>query len=62
MQCSIFKPRYNCLFVSHRLYFDIREDQWPLVYDDKYNVSFCGFEKFHVFDAKKWRNIIQVCL
>ncbi|XP_068623099.1 histone deacetylase 11 [Battus philenor] len=41
------------------LYFDIREDQWPLVYDDKYNVSVMGLEKFHVFDAKKWRNIIQ---
>ncbi|XP_026751657.1 histone deacetylase 11 [Galleria mellonella] len=41
------------------LYFDIREDQWPLVYDEKYNVSFLGLEKFHVFDAKKWRNIIQ---
>ncbi|CAH0663703.1 unnamed protein product [Chilo suppressalis] len=41
------------------LYFDIREDQWPLVYDDNYNVSFLGLEKFHIFDAKKWRNIIQ---
>ncbi|XP_050672960.1 histone deacetylase 11 [Leptidea sinapis] len=43
-----------------RLYFDIREDQWPLVYHDKYNVSFCGFEKFHVFDSKKWGNIVQI--
>ncbi|KAF9802869.1 hypothetical protein SFRURICE_015466 [Spodoptera frugiperda] len=42
-----------------KLYFDIREDQWPLVYDDNYNVSFMGLERFHVFDAKKWRNIIQ---
>ncbi|XP_022823677.1 histone deacetylase 11 [Spodoptera litura] len=42
-----------------KLYFDIREDQWPLVYDDNYNVSFLGLERFHVFDAKKWRNIIQ---
>ncbi|CAK1542709.1 unnamed protein product [Leptosia nina] len=44
---------------TSKLYYDIREDQWPLVYDDRYNVSFCGFEKFHVFDAKKWRNIVQ---
>ncbi|XP_047538953.1 histone deacetylase 11 [Vanessa atalanta] len=44
------------------LYIDIRDDQWPLVYDEKYNVSFCGFEKLHVFDAKKWRNIIQYLL
>lgn len=49
---------FGILYFS--LYIDIRDDQWPLVYDDKYNVSFCGFEKFHVFDAKKWRNIIQV--
>ncbi|XP_026736279.1 histone deacetylase 11 [Trichoplusia ni] len=41
------------------LYFDIRSDQWPLVYDDHYNVSFLGLEKFHIFDAKKWRNIIR---
>ncbi|CAB3225474.1 unnamed protein product [Arctia plantaginis] len=41
------------------LYFDIKEDQWPLVYDDRYNVSFCGLEKLHVFDSKKWRNIIR---
>ncbi|XP_075982086.1 histone deacetylase 11 [Anticarsia gemmatalis] len=41
------------------LHFDIRPDQWPLVYDDRYNVSFCGLEKLHVFDSKKWRNIIQ---
>ncbi|XP_047998469.1 histone deacetylase 11 isoform X1 [Leguminivora glycinivorella] len=41
------------------LYFDIDENQWPLIYDEKYNVSVGGLEKFHVFDAKKWRNIIQ---
>lgn len=41
------------------LYFDIRDDQWPIIYDEKYNVSFMGLERFHVFDAKKWRNIIQ---
>ncbi|XP_049878754.1 histone deacetylase 11 [Pectinophora gossypiella] len=41
------------------LYFEIREDQWPLVYDDKYNVSFFGLERFHVFDSKKWGNVIR---
>ncbi|XP_013171457.1 PREDICTED: histone deacetylase 11 [Papilio xuthus] len=41
------------------LYFDIRDEQWPLVYDDKYNVSVLGLEKLHIFDAKKWGNIIQ---
>ncbi|XP_041969789.1 histone deacetylase 11 [Aricia agestis] len=44
------------------LYFDIRDDQWPIVYHEKYNVSFGGFEKFHVFDAQKWHNIIQFLL
>lgn len=41
------------------LYFDIRDDQWPLVYDDRYNVRFYGLEKCHIFDSKKWRNIIK---
>lgn len=41
------------------LYFNISQKQWPLVYDDNYNVSFLGLEKFHVFDSKKWGNIIQ---
>ncbi|XP_028172661.1 histone deacetylase 11 [Ostrinia nubilalis] len=44
---------------DNSLYLDIRDDQWPLVYDDKYNVSFLGLERFHLFDAKKWRNIIE---
>ncbi|KAJ8720732.1 hypothetical protein PYW08_006197 [Mythimna loreyi] len=41
------------------LYFEIRDEQWPLIYDDSYNVSFLGLEKFHAFDSKKWSNIIQ---
>ncbi|KAI5640256.1 histone deacetylase domain-containing protein [Phthorimaea operculella] len=41
------------------LYFDIRKDQWPIVYDKRYNVSFGGLEKCHMFDAAKWGNIIR---
>ncbi|KAI5640258.1 histone deacetylase domain-containing protein [Phthorimaea operculella] len=42
------------------LYFDIRKDQWPIVYDNRYNVSFCGLEKCHMFDAGKWGKIIKI--
>ncbi|XP_013191359.2 histone deacetylase 11 [Amyelois transitella] len=41
------------------LYFDISDSQWPIIYHEKYNVSFLGLEKMHVFDAKKWGNIIK---
>ncbi|XP_053616626.1 histone deacetylase 11 [Plodia interpunctella] len=41
------------------LYFDIADNQWPLIYHEKYNISFWGLEKLHVFDAKKWGNIIK---
>ncbi|KAG7304987.1 hypothetical protein JYU34_010422 [Plutella xylostella] len=42
-----------------QLYFDIRDDQWPIVYHRKYNVSFWGLEKYHAFDAGKWGNVIK---
>ncbi|KAJ2945239.1 hypothetical protein O0L34_g9310 [Tuta absoluta] len=42
------------------LYFDIREDQWPIIYHKSYNVSFGGLEKCHMFDASKWGNIIKI--
>lgn len=49
------------LYLRFRLYFDIKDEQWPIIYDVNYNVSFLGLEKFHIFDAKKWGNIILVC-
>lgn len=49
-------------FSESNLYFDIRDDQWPIIYDDRYNVSVMGLERLHIFDAKKWRNVIQVIL
>lgn len=41
------------------LYFDIREDQWPIIYRQEYNVHFWGLERFHPFDAGKWGHIFQ---
>ena len=29
--------------------------KFPLVYSNKYNISFCGLEKLHPFDAQKYR-------
>jgi len=32
--------------------------QLPIVYNEVYNVSFCGIENLHVFDSKKFRKVI----
>jgi hypothetical protein len=29
----------------------------PIVYNDKYDISFWGLENWHPFDTKKWRKI-----
>lgn len=41
------------------MYFDINEQQLPIIYRSEYNVHFWGLEKLHPFDAGKWGNIIQ---
>lgn len=41
------------------LYFDIRGDQWPIIYRPDYNVHFCGLERLHPFDAGKWGHIFE---
>lgn len=33
-------------------------NQLPIVYDTGYDISFCGLEKVHPFDAGKWGRII----
>ncbi|KAH7730671.1 histone deacetylase 11-like protein [Aphelenchoides avenae] len=43
-----------------RLYVKIRDDQWPVVYDDIYNIGFLGLEKLHPFDSRKWGNVFKV--
>lgn len=42
-----------------RLYIDVRETQWPIVYSSEYNISFLGLEKLHPFDSGKWGRIIE---
>ena len=32
---------------------------WPIVYHPKYNISFFGIEKLHVFDTKKWGKVVN---
>jgi len=32
--------------------------QLPIVYNEIYNVSFCGIENLHMFDSKKFRKVI----
>uniref|UniRef100_A0A0N4Z4Q0 Histone deacetylase 11 n=1 Tax=Parastrongyloides trichosuri TaxID=131310 RepID=A0A0N4Z4Q0_PARTI len=32
---------------------------WPIFYHPKYNISFYGIEKLHVFDTKKWRKVVE---
>ncbi|KAK7499568.1 hypothetical protein BaRGS_00009220 [Batillaria attramentaria] len=42
-----------------QLYIHVRETQWPMVYSNEYNISFCGLEKVHPFDAGKWGHIVE---
>jgi len=38
---------------------DVKENQLPIIYSDKYNISFYGLEKLHPFDSCKYRNIVS---
>lgn len=42
------------------LYINISKEQMPIVYRKEYNVKFCGLEKLHPFDTKKWGNIFKI--
>lgn len=44
----------------HSLYINISKDQLPIIYRKEYNVKFCGLEKLHPFDTKKWGNIFKI--
>ena len=44
----------------HHLYRERPPDYWPIIYCDDYNLSFCGLEKLHFFDAHRSRHILQV--
>nr|XP_039267077.1 histone deacetylase 11-like [Styela clava] len=45
-----------------RLYLNISDQAWPLVYSSGYNVSFGGMEKLHPFDAGKWGRVHQMLI
>lgn len=45
--------------MSTKLYININDTQWPIIYRDEYNVHFWGLEKMHPFDAGKWGRIFQ---
>lgn len=36
---------------------ELRAAKLPLVYSDRYNISFMGLQKFHPFDSEKYRRI-----
>ncbi|CAL1529385.1 unnamed protein product [Lymnaea stagnalis] len=38
---------------------DVKASQWPIIYSSEYNISFCGLEKLHPFDAGKWGRIFE---
>ncbi|EDV24513.1 uncharacterized protein TRIADDRAFT_25844, partial [Trichoplax adhaerens] len=42
------------------LYIDIRDNQWPIVYSDRYDISFFGVEKLHPFDSCKWGKVMAI--
>ncbi|XP_050298895.1 histone deacetylase 11 isoform X2 [Anthonomus grandis grandis] len=42
------------------LYINISKDQLPIIYRKEYNVKFCGLEKLHPFDTRKWENIFKI--
>lgn len=45
-------------FRASRLYLDVPASKWPIVFHPKdYNITFCGIEKLHPFDAGKWGHI-----
>lgn len=45
-----------------KLYTKVKIDQKPIIYDDIYNISFCGLEKLHPFDSGKWGKIVTILI
>lgn len=37
----------------------MKPERIPIIYTDKYNISFLGFEKFHPFDSKKYGRVFE---
>uniref|UniRef100_A0A915PLK3 Histone deacetylase 11 n=1 Tax=Setaria digitata TaxID=48799 RepID=A0A915PLK3_9BILA len=47
---------------ASRLYKEIEPDQLPIVYHPIYNISFCGIERCHPFDSRKWGRVYDKLL
>ena len=50
---SPFDSRYEYI---HEITFN-DDDKWPLIYSKSYDITACGIENLHPFDAKKWGRI-----
>ncbi|XP_055953614.1 histone deacetylase 11-like isoform X2 [Argiope bruennichi] len=44
------------------VYFDINEDQLPIIYSPHYNIRFMGLQKLHPFDSEKWGKVYNLLL
>jgi len=45
--------------ILNPLYFEINPTQLPIVYCDKYNITFLGLQKIHPFDGEKWGKVFE---
>ncbi|KAM3717961.1 Histone deacetylase [Dirofilaria immitis] len=65
-QSSIEKPLANsrqfAAVQASKLYKKIEQDQLPIVYHPIYNISFCGMERCHPFDSRKWGRVYETLL
>ncbi|XP_033127627.1 histone deacetylase 11-like isoform X2 [Anneissia japonica] len=40
-----------------KLYFNVSDNKWPIIYSPEYNIGFLGLEKLHPFDSGKWGKV-----
>ncbi|VDO32689.1 unnamed protein product [Onchocerca flexuosa] len=62
---SIEKPLANkqlAAVKASKLYKEIARDQLPIIYHPIYNISFCGIERCHPFDSRKWGRVYETLL
>lgn len=45
-----------------RLYINVDQQKWPILYSPDYDISFWGLEGIHPFDSSKWRRIFQMLI
>ncbi|VDN06465.1 unnamed protein product [Thelazia callipaeda] len=47
---------------ASKLYKEVKPNQLPIVYHPLYNISFCGIERCHPFDSRKWGRVYEKLL